>query len=74
MIELVEFMVKELVDNKDKVTVVLDGDTVNVTVSKDDMGKVIGRQGRIAKAIRTIVKAASAKDGGKYTVEIGEAE
>ena len=74
MTELVEFLVKELVEDKDKVNVTLDGDTINISVSKDDMGKVIGKQGRIAKAIRTIVKAASSKENKKYTVEILEAE
>ena len=74
MTELVEFLVKELVENKDKVNVTLDSDTINISVSKDDMGKVIGKQGRIAKAIRTIVKAASSKENKKYTVEILEAE
>lgn len=73
MTELVEFLVKELVDDKEKVSIVLDGDVINISVSKDDMGKVIGKQGRIAKAIRTIVKAASIKDNKKYTVEIFEA-
>ncbi len=74
MTELVEFLVKELVDDKDNVNVVLDGDVINISVSKDDMGKVIGKQGRIAKAIRTIVKAASLKENKKYTVEILEVE
>lgn len=74
MTELVEFLVKELVVNKESVHVTLDGDVINISVSKDDMGKVIGKQGRIAKAIRTIVKAASAKENKKYTVEILEAE
>lgn len=74
MTELVEFLVKELVDEKDKVRVVMEEDVINISVSKDDMGKVIGKQGRIAKAIRTIVKAASSKEGRKYTVEILEAE
>ena len=73
MTELVEFLVKELVENKDKVNITADGDVINIYVSKDDMGKVIGKQGRIAKAIRTIVKAASAKENKKYTVEILEA-
>ncbi|MCH5164372.1 MAG: KH domain-containing protein [Clostridiales bacterium] len=72
MTELVEFLVKELVEDKEKVNVTLDGDTINISVSKDDMGKVIGKQGRIAKAIRTIVKAASSKENKKYTVEILE--
>ena len=74
MTELVEFLVKELVDNKDKVTVSSEGDTINIYVAKDDMGRVIGKQGRIAKAIRTIVKAASSKENKRYTVEILEAE
>ncbi len=74
MIELVEFLVKELVDDKDSVNITLDGDVINVSVAKDDMGKVIGKQGRIAKALRTIVKAASVKENKKYTVEILEKE
>ncbi len=73
MTELVEFLVKELVEEKDKVNVTLEEDVINIFVSKDDMGKVIGRQGRIAKAIRSIVKAASIKENKKYTVEIFEA-
>ena len=74
MKELVEFLVKELVDEKDKVNITVDGETINISVSKSDMGKVIGKQGRIAKAIRTIVKAAASGDGKKYNVEILEAE
>ena len=45
---------------------------IELHVAPDDMGKVIGRQGRIAKAIRTVVKAASVKDSKKYMVEIVE--
>ena len=72
---MVEFLVKEIVDQKDKVQVTLVGEeTINISVSKEDMGKVIGKQGRIAKAIRTIVKAAAAKENKRYTVEILEAE
>ncbi len=74
MTELVEYLVKELVVDKESVRVTLEGETINISVAKDDMGKVIGKQGRIAKAIRTIVKAASAKENVKYTVEILEAE
>ena len=61
----------ELVDQVKIVEKTLD-DTVilELTVAEGDMGKVIGKQGRIAKAIRTVVKAASAKSGKKYTVEI----
>lgn len=74
MTELVELLVKELVTDRDSVRVTLEGETINISVAKDDMGKVIGKQGRIAKAIRTLVKAASAKENVKYTVEILEAE
>lgn len=74
MKELVEFLVKELVDSPDEVKVVEEGETVKVSVAKSDMGKIIGKQGRIAKAIRAIVKAASSKSGQKCSVEILEAE
>ena len=74
MTELVEYLVKELVDFPDKVTVSEDGETIKVSVVKQDMGKIIGRQGRIAKSIRTIVKSAAVKQGKKCTVEILEVE
>ena len=62
MLELVEYLAKSLVD---------DPSCVRVSQKEEgDMGKVIGKQGRIAKAIRTVVKAASARTGKKYTVEI----
>lgn len=74
MRELVEVMAKALVDNPDKVQVTEreeDGETViELTVDPSDMGKVIGRQGRIAKAIRAVVKAASAKSDKKVVVDI----
>ena len=74
MVELVEYLAKSLVDDPDQVKITektLD-DTVilELTVAEGDLGKVIGKQGRIAKAIRTVVKAASAKSSKKYTVEI----
>lgn len=74
MLELVEFLAKSLVDDPDSVVVKeteKDGVTViELNVAEADMGKVIGKQGRIAKAIRTVVKAASTKEDKKYTVEI----
>ena len=72
MTELVTYMVKALVDDKDSVSVVEseDGNAVIIKVAKDDMGKVIGKQGRIIKAIRSVVKAASVKLGKNYSVEI----
>lgn len=74
MKELVEIIAKSIVDHPEKVDVkeTEDGNgiTVLLTVSEDDMGKVIGKQGRIAKAIRTVVKAAATKDNKKVNVEI----
>ncbi len=74
MLELVEFLAKSLVDEPDKVMVKeVEKDDITVielTVAENDMGKVIGKQGRIAKAIRTVVKAASTKENKKVTVEI----
>ena len=76
MIELVKYMITELVDDKDAVVVALaeDGETINVQVAQSDMGKIIGKEGRFAKAIRTIVKAASARSEVKYSVVILENE
>lgn len=74
MKELVEVIAKALVDNPDEVIVTQKADGKNITVelhvSADDMGKVIGKQGRIAKAIRSVVKAASSKENLKVDVEI----
>ena len=73
MTELVTFMVKSLVDKKDAVEVTLaDDGVINVKVDKDEIGKVIGKDGRIAKAIRTIVKAVANKQQAKYSVVILE--
>ena len=74
MKELVEVIAKALVDNPDSVVVTekQDGKTtiIEVHVADSDMGKVIGKQGRIAKAIRSVVKAAAAKEDKKVIVEI----
>lgn len=74
MKELVEVMAKALVENPDQVVVTEreEGDEViiELTVAPADMGKVIGRQGRIAKAIRAVVKAASTKADKKVVVDI----
>jgi hypothetical protein len=74
MTELVEYLVKELVDSPDEVKVSEDGEVINVSVAKSDMGKIIGKQGRIVKSIRAIVKSVATKQGKKCTVEILEAE
>ena len=74
MKELVEVIAKALVDNPEEVVVTEKGEGRNITVelhvAADDMGKVIGKQGRIAKAIRSVVKAASSKDNMRVDVEI----
>lgn len=74
MQKLVEVLAQSLVDNPDEVAVsTVEGDrslVLELRVAPDDMGKVIGKQGRIAKAIRTVVKAAAAKEGKRVTVEI----
>ena len=74
MKELVEFIAKELVDHPEDVFVTeVDKEgimTLELRVHTDDMGKVIGKQGKIAKAIRTVVKAASMKENKKVHVEI----
>jgi len=74
MKELLETIARSLVDYPDEVSVnEIEGDNaliLELRVSKDDMGKVIGKQGRIAKAIRTVVKAAAIKENIRVVVEI----
>ncbi len=74
MKELVEVIAKALVDKPEEVVVTEteDNKTINVElkVAQSDMGKVIGKSGRIAKAIRSVVKAASTKTDKKVNVEI----
>ena len=74
MKELVEVIAKALVENPDEVVVtesVKDDETViELSVAPADMGKVIGKQGRIAKAIRSVVKAASSQEATAVIVEI----
>ena len=74
MKELVEVIAKALVDNPDEVVVTesMKGEDtlIELKVSPADMGKVIGKQGRIAKAIRSVVKAAASKEDKKLIVEI----
>ena len=74
MKELVEFMAKSLVDNPDLVTVKeVEGEQsiiLKLTVAPEDMGKIIGKQGRIAKAIRTVVKAVAVTQNKRVIVEI----
>ena len=74
MRELVEVIAKALVDNPEEVVVMEtpkdDEIVIELKVAAADMGKVIGKQGRIAKAIRSVVKAAASKEDKKVIVEI----
>ena len=74
MRDLVEFLVRALVENPEAVEVEQfeeDGDLVlEVTVADDDLGRVIGRGGRIANAIRTVARAAGARDDRRVIVDI----
>lgn len=74
MKQLLEMLAKSLVDHPDAVEVSqVEGERsiiLELKVAADDMGKVIGKQGRIAQALRTIVKAAAVKEGKKVMVEI----
>ena len=72
--ETLQDIAKAIVDSPDEVKVTSEEDeksiTLTLTVAPDDMGMVIGRHGRIAKAIRTVIKAASAQTGKKVSVDI----
>ncbi len=72
--DLLEHLARSLVDSPDEVSVQMtETDTtvvLELTVAKDDVGKVIGKQGRIARALRTIVKASAVRDGKRAIVEI----
>ena len=74
MKELLLYIARNLVDNPDAVTVTeVQGEqevTLELHVAPDDMGKVIGRQGRIAKEIRTVVRSYAQKIGAKVSVDI----
>ena len=76
MKELVEVLAKALVDNVEQV-VVTQTETektvhLQLTVAPEDMGKVIGKQGKIANAMRTLVKAAAVKDGRRVQMDIDQ--
>ncbi len=74
MLELVKYLAQSLVDKPEEVKVIEveepNAVVLKLSVAPEDMGKVIGKQGRIAKAIRSVVKAASIKSKKKYIVEI----
>lgn len=74
MLELIKYIVNRFAEKQDEIEYKVEenGNVVTVTIVLDesDMGKVIGRQGKLAKALRTIVRLASAKENKKYNIEI----
>ncbi len=76
MTELIKFVVETFAEKPDKIEydITERGNTVNVKITLDpeDMGKVIGRQGKIAKALRTLVRAGGQNENKKYNLEIKE--
>ena len=76
MKDLLEYLVKSLVENPAEVKVTEEekGDNVEfkISVGKDDMGRIIGKQGKIARAIRVVMRSAATKQGKKVNVEIVE--
>ena len=74
MLELIKYIVNRFAEKQDEISYIVneENDVVEVTIVLDesDMGKVIGRQGKLAKALRTIVRSYSVKEGKKYNVEI----
>ncbi len=78
MLELIKYIVEQFAEDKEHVEYQVEEteNEINVTVllSDSDMGKVIGKQGKIAKALRTLVRSATPKGSKKYNVEIKERE
>ena len=78
MLDLIKYVVEQFAEDKANIEYKVEetDEAVNVTVllSDSDMGKVIGKQGKIAKALRTLVKASAPRDGKKYVLEIKEKE
>ncbi len=76
VLDLVKYIVDQFAENKAEIEYQIeekDGETeITVLLAPEDMGKVIGKQGKIAKAMRTLVRSASVKEGKKYAVEIRE--
>lgn len=74
MQELVRTIINGLVTNPELVDVVIDEENgvININADKSEIGRIIGKQGRVAKAIRAIIKSASTKQNKRYNVEINE--
>ena len=74
MLELVKYIVEQLVEDKSAINITSsqteNGETITIRVADGDIGKVIGKQGKIAMAIRTLAKAVGIKEGKRYNIEI----
>jgi len=70
MIEIVKYLVNALVKDKENASVEVNENLILITVAKEDMGSVIGRNGRVAKAIRTIARGILPSGGVRYTIDI----
>ena len=70
IVELVKFIAESLVDNPDEIKITQEDDVIRLTASQSDMGKIIGKQGRIAKAFRCVVKSAAIKNNVRVTLDI----
>ena len=76
MLDLVKYVVEQFAEHKDEIEYQVNESEkaveIVVLLEESDMGKVIGKQGKITKALRTLVRCASAKEGKKYNIEIKE--
>ncbi|MCM1195432.1 MAG: KH domain-containing protein [Corallococcus sp.] len=76
MVELVTYIVEQLVDDKEAIDITSetenDIEKITIRVAENDIGKVIGKQGKIAMSIRTLAKAVGIKNGKRYSIEIAD--
>ena len=76
MIDLIKYIVDQLVEDKSAVNITSDNgestETITIRVAEGDIGKVIGKQGKIAMAMRTLAKAVGSKAGKRYNIEIAD--
>ena len=73
MVQLVKYLAEHLVDNPAGIIITVDGEKISLTVDPSDMGKIIGKQGRVAKSIRSIVKSAAIKANIRVSLDIVDA-
>ena len=78
MLDLIKYIVEQFAQDKEHIEYIVEekDESIDVTIrlAESDMGKVIGKQGKIAKALRTIVRSATPRDSKKYNIEIRERE